>query len=184
MRASRTTLALYSHMWADPSMLGLRADWSTLAFSNPELDVFSALIKKTPANWFVRANINRATIGEAPITTAPTFAPVGDPGTLSLAFTPGTPGTLNVYATTPPGATEAVVIQATPGLSQGIATLSHQQRKILTVNPGTAGPWNIYPAYLARFGTPRASSQVFVRVWYVDKPQGRKGLTGQTSIIW
>lgn len=125
----RAALGTLSSLWADPSMNAERAGWVSLGLAHGEPGMFTATIYKTGLQWFLRCNRNRQTIGEAIVTAAPAFAAVGDPGALTLIYGAGPPATLTVNATSPNAAGEAVIIFATRGLSPGILTLSHQQRK-------------------------------------------------------
>ena len=180
----RAALGSLSVLWSDPSMLTYRAAWVQLGLDHAEHNIFGADIYKTGLQWFTRANRNRQIIGEAVILEAPAYAAVGDPAAVTLTHGTG-PESLEVSATNPPApGDDAVVIYATPPLSPGIFTLGHQQRKLLIVNPGTAGPWDILAAYTAKFGTPTAGRQVFVEVWYMDIAQGMIGLKSQASEIW
>jgi hypothetical protein len=180
----RANLGEVSGLWHSPSMAAYRAGWILLAAAHPEADIFGNLIKKTGLQWFVRCNRNRATFGLAPTLSAPAFAPVGNPGTLSASHD-GPPATyFNISATSAPGVGEAVVIQATKGLSPGLLTFSNQARNLKTINPGTGGPWDILPEYTAKFHAPIDGLQIFVTVHYVNIAQGRAGLTGVASIIW
>jgi len=180
----RAALGGLATLWSDPTMAPHRADWIALGLAHPEACAGFADVYKTGFQWFVRANTNRAQVGEAIILAAPAFAAVGDPGALTLAHATGPPEELNVSATSPPAAGHAVMIMATPALSPGIYTLGHQQRKLSVINPGTSGPWNIFADYTARFGTPADGKQVFVEVWYVHKAQGRIGLKSQAGALW
>ena len=180
----RAALGSLSVLWSDPSMLTYRAGWVALGLANPEHNVFAADIYKTGLQMFTRANRNRQIIGEDVILEAPAYAAVGDPAAVTLTHGTG-PESLEVSATNPPApGDEAVLIYATPPLSPGIFTLGHQQRKLMIVNPGTAGPWDILAAYTAKFGTPATGRQVFVEVWYMDIAQGMIGLKSQAAELW
>ena len=179
----RAALGSLSTLWSDPSMLTYRAGWVALGLNHPELGIFTQNIFKTGLQWFIRANRNRQVIGESIILEAPAFAAVGDPGALTLTFTPGAPGTLEVAATTPSAAGEAVIIAATPGISPGILTLGHQQRKVFTSTAGSESSWDIIAEYTARFGAPVSGKQIFVEAWYMDIAQGRIGLKSRVGTI-
>lgn len=180
----RANLGNVSGLWRSASMAAYRAGWILLAAANPEPDVFGNMIKKTGLQWFVRCNRNRQTFGLPPILAAPAFAPVGNPGTLTLSHDGPPPTYFHVAPTSAPAPGEAVVIQATKGLSPGLLTFSNQARNLKTINPGTGGPWDILTEYTAKFRAPIDRLQIFVTVHYLDIAQGRAGLTGTASIIW
>lgn len=180
----RANLGEVSGLWRSTSMTAYRAGWILLAAANPEADVFGNLITKTGLQWFVRCNRNRQSFGLDAILEAPAFAPVGNAGVITLTHDGPPPTYFNVTPTSAPVGTEAVVIQATKGLSPGLLTFSNQARNLKTINPGTGGPWDILPEYTAKFRDPIDTLQIFVTVHYVDIAQGRAGLTGTASIIW
>jgi hypothetical protein len=180
----RAAFGSLSSLWADPSMNAYRGAWVQLGLDHPEQNLWNADIYKTGLQWFIRANKNRQTVGESIILEAPAFAAVGDPGALSAQYSPGSPPTIEVSATQEPSATQAVVILATRGLSMGILTLSHQQRKIFTELPVTGSPWAVGPAYIAKFGNPVPNKNIFFQAHYLDVPQGRTGLTSWCIMDW
>jgi hypothetical protein len=181
MRAALSSLSVF---WSDPSMAPYRPDWIQLALAHPEKNIFNADIYKTGLQWFIRANKNRATIGEPVILQAPAFAEVDDPAALTLEHLSAPPEELNITASSNPVAGDAVVIFATRPLSPGIFTLGHQQRLLKYINPATASPWDIFDVYTAKYGTPPAGKQIFVEVWYTDIDQGMIGLKSQAAAIW
>jgi len=181
MRAAFLTI---SQLWADPVMNAYRADWVTLSLAHPELNVFNAQIFKTAHNWFVRCNKNRQGVGESIRLDAPAFDTVGDPGAITAQYIEGPPVEINVSAIQGPSITEAVCILATQPMSMGRLTLSNQQRKIFTELPITSSPWDIGPAYEAKFRAPTPNKNIFVQVRYLDVPQGRYGLTSWCIMDW
>lgn len=181
MRAAFSSL---SQLWTDPAMNLYRFGWVALSIGHSELDVFNAFIFKTAHQWFVRCNKNRQGVGEEIILEAPAWATVGNPGALSAQYVAGPPVEINVSAVQAPSATEAVVILATRGLSLGILTLSNQQRKVFTDLPATSSPWDIGPAYVAKFGPPTPDKNIFIQAHYLDIPQGRVGLTSECVMDW
>ena len=181
MRAAFLTI---SQLWADPSVNPYRAGWVALGLAHPEKNVFNADIYKTGHAWFVRCNKNRQGVGEAIRLDAPAFAAVGDPGSLTAQYSAGPPVEILVTATQAPSASEAVVILATPGLSPGVLTLSHQQRKLFTELPVTSSPWDVGPAYVAKFRDPVPGKNIFFQAHYLDVPQGRVGLTSWCIMDW
>lgn len=180
----RAAFLTLSQLWSDPLLNTYRWGWVALALAHSELDVFNAAIWKTGHQWFVRCNKNRQGVGEDILYEAPTFATVGDPGALTAQYVAGPPVEINVSTTQAPSATEAVVILATRGLSMGRLTLSNQQRKIFTELPSTSSPWDVGPAYVAKFGPPTPGRNIFIQAHYLDVPQGRVGATSWCIMDW
>jgi hypothetical protein len=180
----RANLASVSQLWRSTAMAAYRAGWILLAGLHKEEDIFHVLRTKTGLQWFTRCNRNRSTFGLAPTLTAPAFAAVGNPGTLSAAHD-GPPATyFNISETSDPIGTEAVVILATKGLSQGLLTFSNQAKIVKTIYPGAPGPWDILTEYTAKFKAPITDKQIFIVVRYIDTAQGRAGLDAVTSLVW
>ncbi len=182
--AMRAALGTLSQLWRSTAMATYRADWILLAINHPEQDVFLNYIKKTGLQWFNRCNRNRELIGQADYLPAPTFATIASPGTLTLTHVTSPSEQFTVGASVPPTAANAVIIAATRGISPGILKLSNQQRQVLIVNPGTAGPWDILAAYTTKFGAPATGKQIFVQVHYIQIISGLAGPTAQEALIW
>jgi hypothetical protein len=161
-----------------------REGWKALALAHPEKNIFQADVYKTGCQWFIRANRNRLTIGENVLYEAPAWAPVDNPGPVTLAHIHGPFAELDVIPTDSPAVTDAVIIFASPGLSPGKGTLGGQQRMLTYIKPSTPGLWDIIVEYILKFKLPEAGQKVFVRVWYMDIAQGRCGTYHDAWDYW
>jgi len=183
-RQMRAKFASLSLLWASSTMQPYRDDWKALAFANPEQNIFGADIYKTGLQWFIRCNRNRQSIGESVRLDAPAFAPVDEPGPVTLTHVHGPPAYLYVIPTDAPAVTDAVMIYAAKPLSPGRGALSNQQRLLTYINPSTPGLWDIIVEYILKYGSPPTGKAIFVQVWYMDIAQGRIGKKRQAWDYW
>lgn len=82
------------------------------------------------------------------------------------------------YTPSPLSSTEAVVVEATPPLSAGVANADNQFRKIAVLPPEAAAPADLADQYEARFGKLSAGQTVQVRMKTVNLN------TGEASFPW
>lgn len=171
VRASFTAL---SKAWSGALMDDTkRAAWNALASAYPQKDKFGASHTLTGLQLFQKLNRQLATFGLGPIYDAPATLAAGFPGTLTLTAT--SPSTLSLNAATAPAAGENGAIFAAAQQSPGRTFVGARYRFIDVTGVATAGPWNIGPGYVNKFGALVAGRKVPVRIHYTTVATGACG---------
>jgi hypothetical protein len=171
VRANFTALA---KAWSGASMDDTkRAAWNALAANYPKKDTFGASHTLTGLQMFIRLNRALATLGISPIYDPPATLEAGYPGTLSLTAT--APSTLTLNSAVAPGASENGIILAAAQQSPGRSFVGNKYRFIDVTGVATAGPWNIGPGYVNKFGNLIAGKKVPVMVIYTNVTSGAQG---------
>ncbi len=180
VRANFTAL---SKLWSSASMAAYRAAWIGLAASYPVKDVFGQSQKLTGHQLFIGLNRALHNIGASVLLIPPTSLAALYPGTLTLAKSGGPPiTTLTVQPASYATATEATVIDATPGISPGRNTAGARYRQVKMVSGVIAAPIDLFADYVTKFGTPIIGRQIYVRVRYVTIATGAQSLASEASI--
>ena len=180
VRANFTAL---SKLWSSTSMATYRASWIALANGYPVKDVFGQAHALTGLQLFLGLNRGLHNIGAAVLLIPPATLAALYPGALTLAKTGGPPITaLTVQPHTYATATEATVIDATPGISPGRATAGARYRQVKMVSGVIAAPIDIFADYVAKFGTPIIGRQIFVRTRYITIATGAQSLGSEAAI--
>lgn len=180
----RGQFASLSQLWKDPSMTPYRIGWISLALANPYYDVFHNLRHLTGLAMFQKCNRTLQTLGQSSILIPPATLSCGSPTSLTAAHDSGPPNTLLVTPFTNPAPTEAVIIRATPPLSPGITRLGNTQSILKVINPGVAGPWDVYAEYHAKHPLVASGQQVFILLNYATIATGFQGDQFSASLIW
>lgn len=180
----RSLFSLLSKRWATELTAAQLAGWRALASANPKSNVFGNNIILTGLQMYQSVNRNLQTIGVAIIDDPPANLTVGAPGTITLANAVGPPTTLTVDGGTEPGTDEVPVIFAARPLNPGRQFVGSLFRLISADTvAGTAGPWDIKSAYVAKFGAQAAGVNISVGVLYVDNTNGGASLKATSQII-
>jgi hypothetical protein len=182
-RNVRAQFTANAKAWSGTLTSAQRQAFTNLAAANPKHDRFGNSQTLTGAQMYQSLNRNLNTIGVSPISAAPASLSVGSPSTLTLVNAAGPPTTFTVTSATAPATAEVPTISATAYQNSGRTFVGKKARLILTIAAGTAGPWDIKAAYLAKWGAPPVGSAVFVEVVYINNASGAKGTPSQNSIV-
>jgi len=161
-----------------------RAAWNVLALNYPYTDIFGDTRWWTGFQLFTKCNRNRQSLGLPIIEPAPLAFSVQNPGVIYLSYVAGPPERLDVITSTLPLPTEGVIIKALRPLSQGITIPPNSWKRITSYYPPPAQPWDILPAYTARFGDPTSEDKIFVTIHFVEAATGWAGADAYEGIIW
>ena len=140
------------------------------------VDRFGNEVNLTGKTLFVSLNQNLKLVGAAPITSPPT--PVGVIGLTELVPQPdATAGDFIVdFLATPVPAGSAMLISATAPVSPTITRPGRSAFRDVAVKPAaTATGFDLWNDYIARFGTPKVGTRIFLRAIIVST------VTGQAS---
>jgi hypothetical protein len=180
VRANFTAL---SKLWSSASMANYRAAWIALAASYPVKNVFGQAHNLTGLQLFLALNRGLNNIGGAVLLIPPATLNALYPGALTLAKSGGPPiTTLTVQPATYASATEATVIDATPGISPGRATAAARFRQVHMVSGVQSAPIDIFAKYVTKFGTPIIGRQIFIRTRYITIATGAQSLPSEAAI--
>jgi hypothetical protein len=175
--AQRNVRASFTHLskaWSGSSMDDTkRAGWIALAVQYPQKDKFGAAHTLTGLQMFQKLNRALATLGLGPVYTPPATLEAGYPGALTL--TASAPSTLSLNAATAPAGTENGAIFGAPQQSPGRVFVGSRYKFIDVTGVGAAGPWNIGPGYVAKFGNLIAGKKVPIMLVYCTVASGAKG---------
>lgn len=140
------------------------------------VDRFGNEVVLTGKMLFVSLNQNLKLVGAATITSPP--MPVGVIGLTSLTAAPdNTGGTFDIgFLPSPVPVGCSLLISATAPVSKTITRPGRSAFRDVKVLPaGSITPADIWPEYVARFGTPAVGTRIFVRAIIVST------VTGQAS---
>lgn len=177
----RSLLATTSQGWSALTD-AQRASWTASALNFTHTNNFGQKFKPTGKNFYTEVNLNLLNSGSAivnkpPLTTPPT-------GLTALTALSAAANTLTAsFAATPTAAGNVAIVQATRGLSAGVAFVGKQYRQIATFPAAAASPLDLTAAYTAKFGAPPSGLRVFIRVKMIDSVSGLPSIPIQSSVI-
>lgn len=183
----RQQLTDLSKRWGAVLTDAQRVAWVALAGMFPVIDVFGNTQVLSGLQFYVRVNRNLQEVSAAGIDDAPLDQSVGSPGIVSLTATassPG-PGALSVvFTNTPLGATEHLVVFASPGLSPG-KTFVQSFLKLTKAAAGaaTVSPFVITTEWVALFGPILSGAKIAVGVSVINDVNGAASPAQQASIV-
>jgi len=171
VRASFTFLA---KAWSSASMDDTkRAAWNALAANYPQKDKFGASHTLTGLQMFLKLNRALNFLGLGPVYDPPATLAAGYPGDLSLTAT--SPSTLTLNSAVAPAAGENGIIYAAAQQSPGRTFVGNKYRAIDVTGVATAGPWNIGPGYVNKFGALIAGKKVPIMLRFITVASGAAG---------
>lgn len=160
-----------------------RLAWNNAVSDYKQTDIFGDIKNPTGFNLYNRINCNLLNIMEAARTT-PAFP--GSP----LALTTLTPAAANGAATMTltfapaVGAANKLLVKATPALSAGKAFVKSEYRQITLMAEADVTPFNVAPAWTAKFGTfPAAGTKLFFQLVPILIASGQAGIPLEGSCI-
>jgi hypothetical protein len=171
---SRAGLAFWSAQWSVTLTGAQRAAWNAFALTAPVTNVYGQTAYLTGHQWYVRANINIASGGGAPVVAVPGATSYPALTTLTITSDHTAGNELIVTWTSPalPGV-PALYVLCAPNLSPGLSSVNNKFRLIGCFG-GVVSPLNLGFQYMDRFSqvSPVAGKQTFVMALMVDLGSG------------
>lgn len=152
-----------------------RMAWAAFADTYPYQDSLGQTIKLTGHQLYVACGTQLLNCGEPLPTDAPTSGVTPSVSAVTVSIAVGT-SAFQVDATNDGTANDFLLIQVSPPMSAG-RMFNGRWWQADSVDP-TVGPYNVWAAYIAEFGTPAVGQKVFVKV----TPVAENGLTGTPFI--
>jgi hypothetical protein len=161
-----------------------RAAWNAAVENFAKTDIFGDLKNPSGNTLYQRLNNNLVTVGSAQITVPPLPSEVYAAATLSV-IADVSDASIDVSYTPVIPAGQAVKVFATPLLSAGISFVKSEYRLLEVIVAADVTPYDIYPAWNARFGLLTAGAKLFVKFVGVNSATGQEGtaLTASTIVI-
>lgn len=149
-----------------------RATFNQNATDFTAKNVFGDSIKLSGINVYSRLNNNLGLIGEVSISTAPPAESFAGPTVVAvISNVQGSVLTIGPDLDVPVGA--AGVVRATAPQSAGKNFVKSEFRVINIAPEGSADPYDISAAYIAKFGAlPVEGQKVFVEIYLINKTTG------------
>lgn len=180
---ARNSLSASAKAWSGLTDLQ-RASWNSAAALITLVDRLGRSYKPNGFQYFMSCNRtsyvysgSTATVDFPPVSGTPaalaTVVPTADSGagTFSVVFTP-----------TPTSATHKILVEATPGLSQGINFINPGlYRQLLVTTISKASPIDIFDAWQAKFGALNTGQLIAVRATVISVEGSRS--TPKTATI-
>ena len=143
-----------------------RLSFNNLVDAYATTDIFGDLRNPSGKALFQCLNQNLENSGQAQITTCvpPSEVPFANLLSALCTLAPGTFGVNTGGNTT----NSKVVVWATPPLSQGTTFVKNKLRQIDVFSGADGGTFDIYSAYLVKFGVPAVASNVYVGVRVIN----------------
>ena len=141
-----------------------RLAWNNAVASFKSTNIFGDGVTPSGFNLYSRLNQNLKLIGASVITTPP--LPANVPAFTSCTITPDfTTGDFEVAFAPAIGATENVLVYATPGVSAGKSFVKSEYRLIEILDTADVTPYDITTSYTAAFGAlPAVGTKAFVKM--------------------
>lgn len=160
-----------------------RDAWNSAVQDFKRIGLFGDTIVPSGFNLYCQLNANLINIGIAQIDVPPVPSAVGALVTLSFTMASGVPA-MSVTFTDAITADQAVILEATPGVSQGKNFVKSQFRQIAVLDNTDNSPYNALAAYTAKFGSvPAIGQKVFIRATVVNNATGQAGIGLVSSVI-
>lgn len=171
---ARARLTQFAQSWRSLTQ-AQRDAWNAAVNQWTTTDVFGDVVTPSGNALYIRLNVNVAIAGGTALTTPPqpvgadaltdlSVAAAAGLGTFDVTFTPG-----------PVPADHAMFLESTPMLSPGINNASAEFRRIDTLAPAEASPYDASASQIAKFGALVAGQKVFIRAKFINQ------LTGEVS---
>lgn len=143
-----------------------RLSFNNLVDTYATTDIFGDLRNPSGKALFQRLNQNLVNSGQAQITTCVPPSEVPFANLVSAECTLS----VNKFDVNTDGNTtySKVVVWATPPLSQGTTFVKNKLRQIGVFRGGNGAIFNMYSAYLAKFGEPAVASNIYVGVRVIN----------------
>lgn len=177
----RNRLTSISQEWRSLSASN-RDSWNSAVQAFAKTDVFGDLKNPSGFNLYQRLNNNLDAVGSAGITIPPLPGNVYAAATLSAVADVSDESILVSYTPVIP-AGQAVKVFATPCLSPGVSFVKSEYRLIEVIVAADVTPYDIFPAWSARFGFLTAGTKVFVKFVGVNSVTGQEGTAISASTI-
>lgn len=178
---ARNRLTTWSQEWR--TLTGnQRNAWQAAVGDFAKTDVFGDLKNPSGFNLYQRLNNNLQIVGGAALTLPPLPAEVYAAATLSVAADVSDQSIDVTYTAAIP-AGQAVKVFATPGMSPGINFVKSEFRLLEVIVTADASPYDIGPAWVARFGSFVLGEKIFVKLVGVNSTTGQEGVGLTSSAI-
>ena len=181
-QAIRTSFAGLVASWKNLSKAQQQA-WKDMAPQYPYVNRLGDTKTYTGQQLYIHLNQNLALVGTAALSTPlvpETFSSI-KLDAMSMVLTAGilTTGELNLSAAG--AANEAVIAQVTTSMSGGITAPPKSAFKQVQVfaDASLAQDLDITASYITLYGSPQLSTNIFSRVWMINKNTGQRINLGQ-----
>jgi hypothetical protein len=159
-----------------------RAAWNAAVQDYAKTDVFGDLKNPSGFNLYQRLNNNLQVVGGMALTLPPLPSTVYAALTLSVVADVSDQS-IDVSYTPVIPAGQAVKVFATPGLSPGVAFVKSEYRLLEVIVAADVTPYDIGPAWVARFGAFVLGQKIFVKFVGVNSVSGQEGTGLSASTI-
>lgn len=180
--AQRARLASFAQAWRALTE-SARLAWNGVVSQWSSTDIFGDIKNPTGSALHTRLNMNIDLAGGVPITVPPSPTGIATPSVIS-AVAETTPLALTVDfepAVVPAGL--ALVVEATPPMSQGIYNANNQFRIIAVLPAASASGASILSQYTAKFGSLPLGQKIFFRLKFISLTTGEVSQSLVTSTI-
>lgn len=178
----RNSLTSVAQAWRGLSA-AQRIAWNNAVQSFKGTNIFGDGTTPSGFGLYSKLNQNLLLIGASVITDPPLPANVPAFTSMSLAAAAGA-GTVTLTYAPAIGATEKVVVYATPGVSAGKSFVKSEYRKIDVIVTADASPFSIETEYEAVFGSvPAAGTKIFMKVRQIVTASGLSSSVLSTSCV-
>jgi len=181
--AARARLQDLATRWANTLTDAQRAAWIALAAANPVIDVFGDSQVLTGLQFYVRVNRNIIAAGGTRIDAAPANQNVTALLTLSLTADVSDNKINVTFTPTPLGASEKLVIYATPPLSSGRAFAQNFLKYIYASAAAQVSPVDVTNEWRTRYGDFQAAQRITIEACILNSTNGAASATLQATCI-
>jgi hypothetical protein len=181
-QAARARLTNFSQEWSGLTQ-AQRDSWNNAVTGFAKTDIFGDLRNPSGFNLYQRLNNLIAIVGGTAITVPPSNTGTGYFSSFSFTAASATPALSVIFAPVIP-ASSMVILEATPGYSQGKSYNKNLFRVIGTMDNADTTPFNALSLYTAKFGSiPAIGKKLSVRAKWVDPLTGQTGQSVAANFI-
>jgi len=160
-----------------------RLDWNSATQNFVGTDIWGDAKVLSGFQLFCRLNNYLRTIGQSVITSPPVPAAVPAFTSFTMAASTGG-GTITLTFAPAIGATESVILKATPALSQGVSFVKSELRIVDILTTADTSPHDCATEWIAKFGTIAAqNTKLFATMQNIVDASGLPGATAKASCI-
>jgi hypothetical protein len=170
--AIRAFFQRISGYWSSAAMDAYRAGWDSLAAITNFTNAFGNTYHPTGLQLFQMCNRNLQLLGLPILDPAPANLTIDPPLTADLTAAATGPVVSLAFTPDPVPADVDFCFEATPCFKNGVNFAGPRYKWLANRGPDSASPADLAAAYSAIFGTPRAGTKLFVRVWAVSRITG------------
>ena len=182
--AMQTAMTSIRNRWSTNLTDAQRTAWAAMQAQHTRRDVYAQTNNLQQDLWFMAANLALYLIGQPPRDDPPAEFKATDPGKIKAFTVDPQNSILTITPSTDCPSTESALITASKIWPAARYAANGRTRVIIAIPGPTAGPLDIYAAWLAKFGPANPAGVLFVTIEYIHNGTGGRSGAQLVRIPW